>query len=144
MTQNNPFYTVTQLAAELGVTVRTLHFYETQGLIAPQRAGHTRVYTQRERARLVLVLRGKRLGFSIREIKEYLELYDIDPTLTQQNKSLLKSVRSRIQRLEEQRQALEQTLAELRVLERHAEEALQTKVTSLPAARKPRTPPSSK
>jgi len=144
MTQNNPFYTVTQLAAELGVTVRTLHFYETQGLIAPQRAGHTRVYTQRERARLVLILRGKRLGFSIREIKEYLELYDIDPTLTQQNKSLLKSVRSRIQRLEEQRQALEQTLAELRDMERHAEEALQTKGTSLPAARKPRTPPSSK
>jgi len=144
MTQNNPFYTVTQLAAELGVTVRTLHFYETQGLIAPQRAGHTRVYTQRERTRLVLVLRGKRLGFSIREIKEYLELYDIDPTLTQQNKVLLKSVRSRITRLEEQRQALEQTLAELRDMERHAEEALQAKGTPLPAARKPRTPPSSK
>ena len=134
MPQEHPFHTVTQLAAELGVTVRTLHFYEAQGLIAPERAGNTRVYTQRERARMILILRGKRLGFSIREIREYLELYDIDPTMVQQNKALLKLVRSRIQRLEEQRQALEETLVDLRVLERHAKDALRTVDTrSLPA-----------
>jgi len=126
MPQEHPFHTVTQLAAELGVTVRTLHFYEAQGLIAPERAGNTRVYTQRERARMILILRGKRLGFSIREIREYLELYEIDPTMVQQNKALLKLVRSRIQRLEEQRQALEETLIDLRGLERHAEDALRT------------------
>jgi DNA-binding transcriptional MerR regulator len=126
MPQEHPFFTVTQLAAELGVTVRTLHFYEAQGLIAPERAGHTRVYTQRDRARMILVMRGKRLGFSIREIREYLELYDIDPTKAQQNKALLKAVKSRIQILEEQRQALEETLTDLRGLERHALDVLRT------------------
>ncbi|MBV9755883.1 MAG: MerR family transcriptional regulator, partial [Alphaproteobacteria bacterium] len=68
------FYTVTQLSAELGVTPRAIRFYETKGLLAPRRAGTTRVYTHRDRARLILILRGKRLGFSLREIKEYLEL----------------------------------------------------------------------
>lgn len=126
MPREHPFYTVTQLAAELGVTVRTLHFYEAQGLISPERAGHTRVYTQRDRARMILVMRGKRLGFSIREIREYLELYDIDPTKAQQNKALLKAVKSRIQLLEEQRRALDETLTDLRRLERHALDVLRT------------------
>jgi DNA-binding transcriptional MerR regulator len=71
-------------------------------------------------------MRGKRLGFSIREIREYLELYDIDPTKAQQNKALLKAVKSRIQILEEQRQALEETLTDLRGLERHALDVLRT------------------
>jgi DNA-binding transcriptional MerR regulator len=121
---NEPFYSVTQLAAELGVTVRTLHFYEAQGLIAPRRAGNTRVYTQRDRARMILILRGKRLGFSIREIREYLELYDVDPTHEEQLKALLKTVHSRIHRLEEQRVALDQTLAELRSIEEQTVAAL--------------------
>lgn len=130
-------YTVTQLAAGLGVTVRTLHFYEAQGLISPRRAGNTRVYTQRDRARMILILRGKRLGFSIKEIKEYLELYDIDPTHAQQTKALLKAVQTRIQGLEEQRQALEETLIELREIERQATDALKTIETHPQAARKP-------
>ncbi len=124
MPDNEPFYSVTQLAAELGVTVRTLHFYEAQGLIAPRRAGNTRVYTQRDRARMILILRGKRLGFSIREIREYLELYDVDPTHEEQLKALLKTVHSRIHRLEEQRVALDQTLAELRSIEEQTVAAL--------------------
>ena len=72
MTNHDQLYTVTQLGAELGITVRTLHFYETQGLITPRRAGNTRVFSQRDRARMILILRGKSLGFSIKEIKEYL------------------------------------------------------------------------
>ncbi len=124
MPDNEPFYSVTQLAAELGVTVRTLHFYEAQGLIAPRRAGNTRVYTQRDRARMILILRAKRLGFSIREIREYLELYDVDPTHEEQLKALLKTVHSRIHRLEEQRVALDQTLAELRSIEEQTVAAL--------------------
>ena len=124
MPEHEPFYSVTQLGAELGVTVRTLHFYEAQGLLTPRRAGNTRVYTQRDRARMILILRGKRLGFSIREIREYLELYDVDPTHEEQLKALLKTVHSRMQRLEDQRVALDQTLAELRSIEQQTMAAL--------------------
>ncbi len=133
MPQRDPLYTVTQLGAELGITVRTLHFYEAQGLIAPRRAGTTRVYTQRDRARMILILRGKRLGFSIREIKEYLELYDVDPSQSEQLKALLKSVHSRVHKLEEQRIALDEALGELRGIALQAQTALQT----LHAAPKP-------
>ncbi len=126
MTHQDPFFTVTQLAAELGITVRTLHFYEAQGLISPQRAGNTRVYTARDRGRMILILLGKRLGFSIREIREYLELYDMDPTHETQTKALLKSVRARIHLLAEQQAALTQTLSELQDIEQQAEAALRT------------------
>jgi DNA-binding transcriptional MerR regulator len=118
------FYTVTQLSAELGVTPRAIRFYETKSLLAPRRAGTTRVYTHRDRARLILILRGKRLGFSLREIKEYLDLYDVDHTQREQLRMLLGAVRKRIARLEDQRAALEDTLRELRDVEGQAEAAL--------------------
>ena len=139
MTQDDPLYTVTQLGAELGITVRTLHFYEAQGLITPRRAGNTRVYSQRDRGRMILILRGKRLGFSIREIKEYLELYDMDPTHEQQTKALLKSVRERIKKLSEQQAALTQTLAELHDIEQQALAALQ-EMKAVALAKTPSTP----
>ena len=139
MPHRDPLFTVTQLGAELGVTVRTLHFYETQGLITPRRAGTTRVYSQRDRARMILIMRGKRLGFSIKEIKEYLELYDIDPTHGQQTKVLLKAVQNRIHKLEEQRHAVEQTLTELRSIELQCEDALAA--MSNPPAPTPKTEP---
>jgi DNA-binding transcriptional MerR regulator len=120
------FYTVTQLGKDLGVTARTIRFYEDKGLVTPRRAGNTRVYTQRDRARMILILRGKRLGFSLREIKEYLDLYDVDSTQAKQVRLLLTSVHSRILRLEEQRIALDQTLIELRDVEAQAEAALAT------------------
>ncbi len=146
MPHNDPFYTVTQLGAELGITVRTLHFYEAQGLLTPRRAGTTRVYTQRDRARMILILRGKRLGFSIREIREYLELYDVDPTQYEQLKALLKTVHNRMHRLEDQRIALDETLAELRNIEREAEIALQTLKSAppLPAVSKTKIRPRTK
>lgn len=124
MSHNDQFYTVTQLGAELGVTVRTLHFYETQGLIIPRRAGNTRVYTQRDRARMILILRGKQLGFSIKEIKEYIELYDADPTHAQQTQALLRAVKNRTEKLEAQRQALEETLNDLHRIQQQCEDAL--------------------
>lgn len=124
MPHHDQLYTVTQLGAELGITVRTLHFYEAQGLLTPRRAGNTRVYSQRDRARMILILRGKRLGFSIKEIKEYLELYDIDPAHGQQTLALLKAARNRIHKLEEQRLALEETLSELRNIEQQCQDAL--------------------
>ncbi len=138
MPQADPLFTVTQLGAELGITVRTLHFYEAQGLLTPRRVGNNRVYTQRDRARMILILRGKRLGFSIKEIKEYLELYDLDPTQKQQTQVLLKSVHSRMRKLEDQRVAVEETLAELRSIEQQALNALKTLETSKarPAAKR--------
>jgi DNA-binding transcriptional MerR regulator len=107
-------YSVGELGEALGVSTRTIRFYEDKGLIAPRRVGNNRVYTQRDRARMVLILRGKRLGFSLRDIKDYLDLYDLDPTLAKQVRLLLEAVNSRIQRLEEQRAAVNETLAELR------------------------------
>jgi len=132
MPQRYPLYTVTQLSTELGVTVRTLHFYEAKGLLAPRRVGNNRAYTQRDRARMILILRGKRLGFTIKEIKEYIELYDIDPTQGQQTKALLKAVRSRMEKLMDQRLALEEMLVELRSIEQQALAALQALETTPP------------
>jgi len=117
-------FTVTQLAENLGVTARTIRFYEDKGLIAPQRAGTTRVYTHRDRARMALILRGKRLGFSLREIRDYLNLYDVDHTQTEQLRALLKAVAGRVEQLEQQRIALDETLAELNEIKRQADEAM--------------------
>jgi DNA-binding transcriptional MerR regulator len=114
MAATERLFTVTQLADALGVTPRTLRFYEDRGLIAPRRAGTTRVYAPRDRARMVLILRGKRLGFSLREIAEYLDLYDADPTHTEQLRALSAAATKRIDRLESQRAALDETLGELR------------------------------
>lgn len=118
------FHTVTQLARELGITARTIRFYEDKGLICPQRAGTTRVYTARDRARMILILRGKRLGFSLREIKEYLDLYETDHTQVEQVRLLLASVHKRLDMLREQRRALETTIGELEDIQRQADEAL--------------------
>ena len=117
-------YSVNQLAEELGVTPRTIRFYESKGLVAPQRAGNARVFTRRDRARLLLVLRGKRLGFSLDEIREYLDLYAADRGKTSQLKVLLEHTQRRIHELESQRRDLEQTLAELRDIECQALTAL--------------------
>jgi DNA-binding transcriptional MerR regulator len=123
-------FTVTELAAELGVTARTLRFYEDRGLIAPRRLGTTRVYTHRDRARMVLILRGKRLGFSLRDIAEYLDLYDADTTHTEQLRALKQAVASRIAQLEEQRAALDETLAELREIVRLTTQTLAARKAS--------------
>ena len=120
-------YSVTELAHDLDVTPRTIRFYEAQGLILPQRAGTTRVYTHRERARMILILRGKRLGFSIKEIKEFLDLYVVDVTQAEQLRLLLGKVRHRVRSLEEQKRALDETLHELKDIEKLTVDALQQK-----------------
>lgn len=120
-------YTVTELAAELGITPRTIRFYEVKGLLAPKRAGTTRVYGHRDRARMQLILRGKRLGFSLADIKEYLDLYAVDTSQVEQLQLLIKKVHDRLDDLEAQRRALEATIAELGEIERQAVEALNGK-----------------
>lgn len=114
-------YTVGELASELGTTPRALRFYEDKGLVCPNRAGNTRIYSHRDRARLLLVLRGKRLGFSLREIREWLSLYDADPNRVTQTRYLLDKLDSRIRRLEQQRRDLDRTLAELAEIRAQAE-----------------------
>ena len=112
---------IQEVAKLLGITHRTLRYYEGQGLIAPQRRGATRLYARREIGRLRLILRGKRLGFSIRDIKEFLDLYDVDPEHLEQAGRLHEKVCQRLRMLEAQREALEQTITELRQIEREAQ-----------------------
>ncbi|GAN77831.1 MerR family transcriptional regulator [Acidisphaera rubrifaciens] len=117
-------YTVSELGRDLGVSARTLRFYEDRGLLLPRRAGTNRVYTHRDRARMILILRGKRLGFSLREIAEYLDLYDADTSQHEQVRALLRAVDARIATLEQQRVALDETLAELADIRNQAQAAL--------------------
>ncbi|WP_298428698.1 MerR family DNA-binding transcriptional regulator [Rhodoblastus sp.] len=120
-------YSIAQLASELGVSLRAIRFYEAKGLIAPQRVGASRVYSHRDRARLILILRGKRMGFSLKDIQEFLDLYVVDATQVTQMRSLLGKVRSRIGRLETQLQDVQTSLAELRDVERVTQDILATK-----------------
>lgn len=106
-------FTAPELADALGVTARTLRFYESKGLLNPRRIGARRAYDHRDRARLQIILRGKRLGFSLAEIAEYLELYHVDPTQVEQLKRLESMLDRRLDTLEQQRVALETTLDEL-------------------------------
>jgi len=105
--------TITELAREAGVTARAIRFYESKGMLTPRRAGTTRIYTHRERGRLQLILRGKRLGFSLTDIGEYLDLYDADPTQHDQIVLLLDKVNNRIGELESQKADIDDTLKEL-------------------------------
>ena len=120
-------YTVTEVARELGVTPRAIRLYEDKGLIEPQRAGNTRVFTRRDRGRLILILRGKRLGFTLREVGEWLDLYDADPDQVEQMRLLLSKARDRITALERQHADLGQTLAELREIEAAVRDHLRAK-----------------
>ena len=117
-------YTVTELAKELGMTARAIRFYEDKGLITPQRAGTTRVYSIRDRGRMILILRGKRLGFSLNTIKEYLDLYDTDITQHAQLRLLLAAVAKRRAQLLAQRQAINDALSELADITAQTEAAL--------------------
>ena len=128
------FFTVTELARDLSVTPRTIRFYEDKGLLTPRRAGTMRVYTKRDRARMVLILRGKRLGFNLREIKEYLDLYDMDPSQSEQMRLLLKKVQVRLEMIEDQRLALEETIDELKEIEGQTLSALEHEAAQQKAA----------
>ena len=120
--------TVTEFAEQFGLTARALRFYEDKGLIAPRRLGTTRVFSARDRARMILILRGKRLGFSLNAIKDYLDLYDADPTQASQLKHLLESLAQRREQLIAQRQAIDEALVELDEIAQQAEAALKSPV----------------
>lgn len=106
-------YSITDLAEEFGVTPRTIRFYEDQQLILPQRRGQNRVYSKRDRARLAWILRGKRVGFSLAEIREMLDLYDVGDGRQKQREVTLDKCRERIDALSRQRDDIDATISEL-------------------------------
>lgn len=111
-----PTYTITELAREFDITPRAIRFYEDQGLLSPKRegaGGRTRVYSGRERTRLKLTLRGKRLGLSLLEIKALVDMYESPKDTTAQLKRFLTVLAQHRETLERQREDLEVTLAEI-------------------------------
>jgi DNA-binding transcriptional MerR regulator len=110
-------FTIRDLAKEFDCTHRTIRFYEDQGLLHPRREGQARIFSHRDRARLSLILRGRRLGFSLAEIGEMLNLYDADPDHVRQLSVALEKGRVRLAQLERQRADIEAAIAELRELE---------------------------
>ncbi len=106
-------YTITQLTQEFDITTRTLRFYETQGLLTPQRRGRQRLYSPADRTRLKLILRGKRLGFSLADISEIIEMYGKAPGEAGQLNIMMTKIASRRAELQEKRRDIELTLSEL-------------------------------
>lgn len=117
-----------ELAGEFGLTHRTIRHYEDEGLLAPERIGRApggaRVYGHRDRARLALICRGKRLGFSLAEIKDFLNLYDTDDAQIEQMRYMRNIARRRISALEQQLADVQQTLAELCTIDTQISEHL--------------------
>jgi DNA-binding transcriptional MerR regulator len=117
-------YTITELAREFGLTTRAIRFYEDQGLIAPARAGRNRVYGNREKVRLQLTLRGKRLGLSLSEIRELIDMYDAAKDEKAQVERVLLAIEKRRATLEQQREDIEAVLDEIAAFERQCREFL--------------------
>ncbi|WP_020593921.1 MerR family transcriptional regulator [Kiloniella laminariae] len=111
------YFTITELTAEFGITTRTLRFYEDEKLINPRRHGRKRLYTPRDRTRVKLILRGKRLGFSLAEIREIIEMYDHAPGENRQLQILMQRINERKAELEQKRRDIEETLKELAEVE---------------------------
>lgn len=106
-------FTITELSLGFNVTPRAIRFYEDNGLIAPERQGQNRVYSRRDRARLAWILRAKNVGFSLAEIREMIDLYDIGDGRVRQRRVTLEKCRIRIVALTEQRADLDATIEEL-------------------------------
>jgi len=117
-------YTITELARDFDVTPRAIRFYEDQGLLKPSRAGRARIYTKADRTRLKLTLRGKRLGLSLAEIKELLEMHGGVRNPAAQLLRFLVVLADRREALEQQREDIEAVLGEIAVLEKQCSELL--------------------
>lgn len=119
-----PTWSITELAQEFGVTLRTIRFYEDRGLVSPERRGTSRVFHPRDRVRLALVLRGRRLGFSLDEIATIVDMYDAEPGEAGQLRYLLEQIDVRRTDLEQRRKDIDETLAELDEVESRCREDL--------------------
>ncbi len=121
-------FTITDLADEFALTTRAIRFYEDQGLLSPERRGTRRIYSQRERVRLKLVLRGKRLGMSLADIAVILDLYDVDHNERPQLVKFLEVLAARRVLLEQQREDIDVVLEEISAIERDCRKRLKNSV----------------
>ncbi len=126
MSEPSEIYTISDLAREFDVTPRTIRFYEDEGLLEPQRVGSRRVYSKRDYVRLKLILRGKRLGFSLAEVREMLDIYDSAHDERPQLQKFVAALAARREQLEQQREDLEEVLAEIRAFEQQSRKLLNT------------------
>ena len=117
-------YSIGDLAREFDITTRSIRFYEDQGLLTPTRKGQTRIYNQRDRVRLKLILRGKRLGFSLAETGRLFELYDADKTSATQLATMLELIALKKEELHQQLDDIRVVLMELTTVENRCQETL--------------------
>jgi DNA-binding transcriptional MerR regulator len=118
-------YTISDLAQEYDITTRTIRFYEDQQLLSPQRDGSRRIFHERDRVRLKLILRGKRLGFTLAETRELFKLYDTQPGKKGQLRYLLEKIEEHRSTLHQQQEDIRIVLQEMEELEAHAKTALE-------------------
>ena len=106
-------YSISDLSKEFDITPRTIRFYEHEGLVTPRREGQSRIFSARDRARLAWILRGRRVGLSLADIGELLDLYDLDDGRIKQRQETLKRLRDRLRVLESQKRDIEETIEEI-------------------------------
>ena len=117
-------YSISDLSAEFDITTRTIRFYEEKGLLTPERKGNARIYSAADRTKLKLILRGKRLGFTLEESSSIIEMYDPDHGNTDQLKSLIAKIREKKAQLEQQLHDIEVMMLDLRDSEEKCLEAM--------------------
>ncbi|MBL0544102.1 MerR family DNA-binding transcriptional regulator [Aeromonas jandaei] len=117
-------YSISELAHEFDVTPRTIRYYEDEGLLTPQREGQTRIYSHKDKIRLKLTLRGKRLGFSLAEIRELFDMYDTDKSSKNQLNSMIRLIESKRSALHQQLEDIQMVMAELEAAEQRCVNSL--------------------
>lgn len=123
-------YSISELAHEFDITPRTIRYYEDEGLITPTREGQTRIYSHKDKIRLKLTLRGKRLGFSLAEIRELFDMYDTDRSSKTQLHSMIQLLNAKRQSLHQQLEDIQMVMAELEAAEQRCANSLNSLKTS--------------
>ena len=130
-------HTISELAKEFGVTTRTIRFYEEKGLVTPLREGQKRLYTNADRVRIKLILRGKRIGMTLQECVEFIDMYDPEHNNTEQLHSLIDNVKDRREQLLQQKRDIDEMLAGLDEVQGLCEASLAGEKTANLSTNKP-------